>query len=152
MAMHPTGTRLPSGVDLLRRHPRSFCSTWRQPSRSVERNAVWWRTTRENTADRGCGFDVPQDYIHQIGRAARGARPGWAITFLNSEAQSQFPSLMKVVHQSAPDRVSPLPHQLRQLEEYALRRGVQTCLGRRSLTPSRADAGLQAPFPGGCAA
>jgi len=44
-------------------------------------------------------FDMPpsiQEYIHQIGRAGRLGRAGWAVTFVNNENKSIFGELLQM--------------------------------------------------------
>jgi len=44
-------------------------------------------------------FDMPpsiQEYIHQIGRAGRLGRAGWAVTFVNNENRSIFVELVQM--------------------------------------------------------
>lgn len=55
-------------------------------------------------------YDVPhdpEDYIHRIGRTARAAATGAAITFVNEEEQSKFYQIEKFIEREVPKRTLP---------------------------------------------
>ena len=55
-------------------------------------------------------YDVPhdpEDYIHRIGRTARAAATGAAITFVNEEEQSKFHLIEKFIEREVPKRALP---------------------------------------------
>ncbi len=55
-------------------------------------------------------YDVPhdpEDYIHRIGRTARAAATGTAITFVNEEEQSKFYLIEKFIEREVPKRALP---------------------------------------------
>ena len=55
-------------------------------------------------------YDVPhdpEDYIHRIGRTARAAATGAAITFVNEEEQSKFYRIEKFIEREVPKRELP---------------------------------------------
>lgn len=58
-------------------------------------------------------YDIPrdaEDYVHRIGRTARAARKGEAITFVNSEDQIRFKRIEKLIGSSLEKK--PLPEHL----------------------------------------
>lgn len=55
-------------------------------------------------------YDVPpdpEDYVHRIGRTARGERTGTAITFINEQCRPKFQRIEKLIGREIPK--SPLP-------------------------------------------
>ena len=55
-------------------------------------------------------YDVPhdpEDYIHRIGRTARAAATGSAITFVNEEEQGKFHQIEKFIEREVPKRELP---------------------------------------------
>ncbi len=55
-------------------------------------------------------YDVPhdpEDYIHRIGRTARAAATGAAITFVNEEEQAKFHQIEKFIEREIPKRALP---------------------------------------------
>ena len=55
-------------------------------------------------------YDVPhdpEDYIHRIGRTARAAATGAAITFVNEEEQGKFHQIEKFIEREVPKRELP---------------------------------------------
>lgn len=55
-------------------------------------------------------YDVPhdpEDYIHRIGRTARAAATGAAITFVNEEEQAKFHQIEKFIEREIPKRELP---------------------------------------------
>ena len=55
-------------------------------------------------------YDVPhdpEDYIHRIGRTARAAATGSAITFVNEEEQGKFHQIEKFIEREIPKRELP---------------------------------------------
>ncbi|MBR0331378.1 MAG: DEAD/DEAH box helicase, partial [Alistipes sp.] len=55
-------------------------------------------------------YDVPhdpEDYIHRIGRTARAAATGSAITFVSVEEQSKFHQIEKFIEREIPKRELP---------------------------------------------
>ena len=64
-------------------------------------------------------FDVPndgEDYIHRIGRTARAASKGLAITFINQKEQSDFYQIEQLL--GSPVKKSPIPEQFGEGPEY----------------------------------
>ena len=59
-------------------------------------------------------YDVPpdaEDYVHRIGRTARAARKGTAITFINKDDQDRFAKIEKLIDKTLPklDNPEPIP-------------------------------------------
>jgi len=64
-------------------------------------------------------YDVPhdpEDYIHRIGRTARAAATGTAITFVSVEEQGKFHRIEEFIERDIPKR--PLPEGLGEAPEY----------------------------------
>ncbi len=64
-------------------------------------------------------FDVPndgEDYIHRIGRTARAASKGLAITFVNEKEQGKFAAIEKLL--GGPVKKAPIPVQFGEGPEY----------------------------------
>ncbi|MEQ8361836.1 MAG: DEAD/DEAH box helicase [Cyclobacteriaceae bacterium] len=56
-------------------------------------------------------FDAPpdpEDYIHRIGRTARAAKTGTAITFINEKDQQKFGSIERLIGREIPKEVPPM--------------------------------------------
>lgn len=65
-------------------------------------------------------YDVPndaEDYVHRIGRTARAASTGVAITFINTEEQYEFSKIEQLIEKEVPK--APLPTELGKGPEYA---------------------------------
>ncbi|KGE16186.1 DEAD/DEAH box helicase [Sphingobacterium deserti] len=55
-------------------------------------------------------FDVPpdpEDYVHRIGRTARAATTGTAITFINDKDQSRFARIERLIEKEVPKKQLP---------------------------------------------
>ncbi len=55
-------------------------------------------------------FDVPpdpEDYVHRIGRTARAATQGTAITFVNNTDQGKFARIEKLIEKEVPKQANP---------------------------------------------
>lgn len=64
-------------------------------------------------------YDVPrdaEDYVHRIGRTARAASTGTAITFINEKDQRSFGNIESLINKEVPK--IPLPEHLGQSFEY----------------------------------
>jgi superfamily II DNA/RNA helicase len=67
-------------------------------------------------------FDVPndgEDYIHRIGRTARAASKGLAITFINQKSQNDFFQIEQLL--GSPVKKAPIPEQFGEGPEYSPR-------------------------------
>jgi len=65
-------------------------------------------------------YDVPhdgEDYVHRIGRTARAAAEGSAITFVSVKEQRKFASIEKMLGKSVPKGI--VPKQFGEVPEYA---------------------------------
>jgi superfamily II DNA/RNA helicase len=65
-------------------------------------------------------YDVPhdgEDYVHRIGRTARAAAEGSAITFVSVKEQRKFASIEKMLGKSVPKGI--VPEQFGEVPEYA---------------------------------
>jgi ATP-dependent RNA helicase RhlE len=85
-------------------------------------------------------YDVPgdaEDYIHRIGRTARAAAEGTAITFINTKDQQRFHKIEKLMEREVP-KLS-LPEQLGEGPAYSP--GSNNEAGRRPATKHKKQGG-----------
>lgn len=55
-------------------------------------------------------YDVPpdpEDYVHRIGRTARAATTGTAITFINDKDQNKFARIERLIEKEVPKHALP---------------------------------------------
>lgn len=72
-------------------------------------------------------YDVPpdpEDYVHRIGRTARAATTGTAITFINEKDQNRFSRIEQLIEREIPK--TPLPDGFSEGPTYAPRSGTKT--------------------------
>ncbi|MCX6243909.1 MAG: DEAD/DEAH box helicase [Bacteroidetes bacterium] len=83
-------------------------------------------------------FDVPhdgEDYIHRIGRTARAAASGVAITFINSREQNKFAAIERILEK--PVHKSQVPAHLGTIQESKPVKSSQHRSGRDSSRPRK---------------
>jgi ATP-dependent RNA helicase RhlE len=83
-------------------------------------------------------YDVPgdaEDYIHRVGRTARAATTGEAITFVNPEDQKKFKRIEDFIEREIPKL--PLPAELGPGSEYTPEKFIPKTNNRRSFSGSK---------------
>jgi superfamily II DNA/RNA helicase len=83
-------------------------------------------------------YDVPndgEDYIHRIGRTARAAASGVAITFINSREQHKFAAIESILEK--PVHKASLPAHLGTTTEYSPQKPARVQRGQNTSRPRR---------------
>ncbi len=91
-------------------------------------------------------YDVPhdpEDYIHRIGRTARAAATGAAITFVSVDEQDKFHRIERFIEREVPKK--PLPEELGEAPEYRPSEGKRKGRGRGHGASSRGRKGRNRP-------
>jgi len=80
-------------------------------------------------------YDVPpdpEDYVHRIGRTARAATTGTAITFINEKDQNRFARIERLIEREIPKM--PLPPAFAEGPSYEPRKGTKKKKNNRKKT------------------